>query len=82
MPDALSDLEVHGRAAAMELESILDQLIEGFELIRTKDRAAGATDDDATLGGLLMVIDAGVPPPQQRPLLALAVRRLVDGKDD
>jgi len=88
MPDALghpmpelSDLEVRGRAAAMQLDAILDQLIEGFEHLRAKDRAEGATDDEPTLGGLLMVIAEGVPSKQVQPLLALAIRRLAEVPD-
>lgn len=80
MPDALSDFEVRGRAAAMQLDAILDDLITVFERLGVHDRAKGATDDEATLGGLLMVLDTAVPTKQLRPLLALAVRRLVDGR--
>lgn len=76
----LSDLEVLGRAAAMELDATLDRLIEGFEFLRAKDRAAGATDDEPALGGLLMVMDKAVPSKRLPALLALAIRRLVDGR--
>lgn len=63
-------------------EVILDRIIEGFKVLRDKDRADGYATDMGALGGVSMLVDAVKKhgPTDAGILLALAVRRLADGR--
>lgn len=76
MGDQLSDLDVKAHANLQALNELLDTLLGGFRELKEHDDAGGATNDEGALGGLLFVIDEGIPAKQVRLLLALAVQRI------